>query len=134
MISRRNIITAAMTGFVAAATSVSASAKRPSPVARLDTDHDGTVDLAEAKKAGGALFDKLDTDKDGTLDVKELHGRLNGRDLAAADPDKDKTLTKDEYLAAVEQRFKAADTDHDGSVSDAEFRTAAGRALLRLLA
>jgi len=35
---------------------------------------DGTVDLAEAKKAAGDLFDKLDTDKDGTLDVKELKG------------------------------------------------------------
>lgn len=100
---------------------------------RLDTDNDGTLDLAEAKKAGGALFDKLDADKDGTLDLKELHGRLSHKDFTAADPDKDKTLTKDEYLAAVEQRFKAADPDNDGTVSNAEFRTPAGRALLQLL-
>jgi hypothetical protein len=42
-------------------------------------------------------------------------------------------LTKDEYLAAVEQRFKAADADNDGTVSAAEFHTRAGRALLRLM-
>lgn len=131
MISRRKTIMVAITGLIAAATS--ARAKRPSPVARLDTDNDGTVDLAEAKKAAGALFDKLDSDKDGTLDIKELHGRLGRQDFTAADPDKDKTLTKDEYLAAVEQRFKAADPDNDGTVSNAEFRTPAGRALLRLL-
>ena len=33
----------------------------------FDTDNDGTVDIDEAKKAAGELFDKLDTDKDGTL-------------------------------------------------------------------
>ena len=94
---------------------------------------DGTVDLAEAKKAAGDLFDKLDTDKDGTLDVKELKGRLSRKDFAAADPDKDKTLTKDEYLAVVEQRFKVADGDNDGTVSAAEFRSRSGRALLQLM-
>lgn len=133
MISRRNAFMVAITGLVAAATSVSARPRRSSPMARLDTDNDGTLDLAEAKKAGGALFDKLDTDKDGTLDLKELHGRLSHKDFTASDPDKDKTLTKDEYLAAVEQRFKAADPDNDGTVSNAEFRTPAGRALLQLL-
>jgi EF-hand domain pair len=133
MISRRNTIMVAVAGLAAAATSAPAWAKRPSPVAGLDTDNDGTVDLAEAKKAGGALFDKLDADKDGTVDIKELHGRLSRRDFAAADPDKDKTLTKDEYLTAIERRFKAADPDNDGTVSATEFRTTAGRALLRLL-
>lgn len=75
----------------------------------------------------------LDTDKDGTLDIKELQGRLSRKDFAAADPDKDKTLTKEEYLALVEQRFKAADADKDGTVSETEFRSSSGRALARLL-
>jgi hypothetical protein len=30
----------------------------------LDPDADGTVELAEAKSAAGALFDKLDADSD----------------------------------------------------------------------
>ena len=38
----------------------------------LDPDHDGTVDLAEAKSAASKLFDKLDRDHDGTLDKREL--------------------------------------------------------------
>jgi hypothetical protein len=33
----------------------------------------------------------------------------------------------------VENRFKAADPDNDGTVSAAKLRTKAGRALLRLL-
>jgi Ca2+-binding EF-hand superfamily protein len=133
MISRRNALLAAVTGLVGIGATYRALAKKTSPVARFDTDNDGTVDLAEAKKAASDLFDKLDTDKDGTLDIKELNGRLSRKDFASADPDSDKTLTKDEYLAAVEKRFKAADPDNDGTISAAEFRTASGRALARLL-
>lgn len=132
MISRRTAIMAGIAGVVAAATPAFARAKQ-SPIALFDTDHDGTVDLAEAKKAASDLFDRLDTDKDGTLDIKELQGRLSRKEFAAADPDKDKTLTKDEYLAVVEQRFKAADPDHDGTISAAEFQSPAGYALVRLL-
>ena len=99
----------------------------------FDTDNDGTVDLAEAKKAASALFDRLDRDKDGTLDRRELRGRLNPKELADADADKDGTLTEDEYLAVVEQRFKAADPDNDGTLDAKESRSRAGRALVRLL-
>lgn len=133
MISRRTALTAALSGLVGSAMPALAWAKKPSPVARFDTDHDSTVDLNEAKKAAGDLFTRLDTDKDGTLTIKELQGRLSRKEFAAADPDHDGTLTKDEYMAVVEQRFKAADADNDGTVSDAEFKTAAGHALSRLL-
>ena len=102
-------------------------------VGMLDTDNDGTVDLAEAKKAAAAVFDRLDRDKDGTLDRRELRGRLNPKEFVGADPDKDGTLTKDEYLAVVEQRFKAADPDNDGTLDAKELSGKAGRALLRLL-
>src|SRR5438046_3524132 len=74
----------------------------------LDTDNDGTADLDEAKKSASTLFDKLDRDHDGTLDRRELRGRLNANEFAAADPDKDGTVSKDEYLKIVEERFKAA--------------------------
>jgi Ca2+-binding EF-hand superfamily protein len=99
----------------------------------LDTDHDGTVDLDEAKKAASALFDKLDRDHDGTLDKRELAGRLSAKEFAAADPDHDGTLSKDEYLAVVEQRFKAANTDNDSTLDAKELSSRAGRSLLRLL-
>jgi Ca2+-binding EF-hand superfamily protein len=108
--------------------------KDPAATVKLfDTDNDGTIDLAESKKAAGALFDKLETDKDGTVTAKELQGRLSKVDLAAGDPDKDGTLTKDEYLAIVAARFKAADPDNDGTIDAKEIGTPAGAALVRLL-
>src|SRR3954469_13246216 len=103
------------------------------PIRLLDTDNDGTVDLAEAKKAASAVFDRLDRDRDGTLDKRELAGRLSDKELATADPDRDGTLTKDEYLAVVEQRFNAANPDKDGTLDAKELGSAAGKALLRLL-
>jgi hypothetical protein len=58
---------------------------------------------------------------------------LSAGELAAADPDHDGTLTVDEYLAVVEQRFNAANPDKDGTLDARELNTRAGQALLRLL-
>src|SRR5262249_4456893 len=99
----------------------------------LDPDHDGTVDLAEAKNAASKLFDKLDRDHDGTLDKRELRGRLNAKDFTAADPDNDGPLDKNEFLALVEKRFNATNPDNDGTIDAKELKTAAGRSLARLL-
>ncbi len=103
------------------------------PIKAFDLDGDGTLDLAEAKKAASALFARLDRDHEGTLDKRELAGRLSAREVAAADPDHDGTLTRDEYLAIVEKRFNAANRDGDGTLDAKELRSSAGRALLRLL-
>ena len=105
----------------------------PPALQQLDSDHDGTVDLNEAKAAAAAVFDRLDRDHDGTLDRRELRGRLNAAQFAAADPDHDGTLSRDEYMALVETRFNAADTDHDGTLDVKELRSPAGRNLLRLV-
>ncbi len=51
----------------------------------------------------------------------------------AADPDKDNSLTKDEYIAMAEKLFKAADLENDGTLDARELRSHAGRALQRLL-
>jgi Ca2+-binding EF-hand superfamily protein len=99
----------------------------------LDPDNDGTVDLAEAKSAASKLFDKLDRDHDGTLDRRELRGRVNAKDFAAADPDNDGTLDKNEFLALVEKHFNAADPDKDGTIDAKEIKSAAGRSLAQLL-
>ena len=132
MISRRIAILA---GLGAAFCSVHPAlpASDPDLLVGLDTDHDGTVSLDEAKKAAEAMFDKLDRDHEGTLSRRELRGRLSAREFTAADTDKDGTISKDEYLAVVEQRFKAADADNDGTLTRQELKTKAGRQLLRLL-
>ena len=134
MISRRSVLaTLAIGTLVGSNAPVLAQRRRGGPMALLDTDNDGTLDLEEAKKAASALFDRLDKDRDGTLDRRELAGRLSAKELAAADPDHDATLTKEEYLAVVEQRFRAANPDNDGTIDEKELKTKAGRALLRLL-
>jgi Ca2+-binding EF-hand superfamily protein len=113
---------AAMTiGGAAIATAASTS----TVLKAIDPDHDGTVDLNEARAAATALFDRLDKDHDGTLDRKELRGRVSAKDFAAADPDHDGTLTKDEYLSLVQQRFKAADPDNDGTLDAKELKSVA---------
>jgi Ca2+-binding EF-hand superfamily protein len=130
MITRRTMVFSLAVGTLLAA-GLPALAKPQHVI--FDTDNDGTVDLAEAQKAGAAAFDKLERDHDGTLDKHELTRRLSAAELAAADPDHDGTLSKEEYLAVVEQRFKAADQDNDGTLDAKELSTKAGRALLRLL-
>jgi hypothetical protein len=134
MISRRGVLkTLTAATLIAGSLPAFGTTTRSNPIQALDTDKDGTVDLAEVKKAASDLFAKLDRDHDGTLDKRELAGRLSARDLAAADPDHDGTLTKDEYLAVVEQRFNAANSDSDGTLDAKELATKAGRSLLRLL-
>jgi Ca2+-binding EF-hand superfamily protein len=134
MISRRTVVqTLAAVTLIGSHLPAFGKSSRSSPIKTLDTDNDGSVDLAEAKKAASALFDKLDRDHDGTLDKRELAGRLTAKELAAADPDHDGTLTKDEYLAVVEQRFNAANPDNDGTLDARELTTKAGQKLMRLL-
>jgi hypothetical protein len=52
------------------------AAQTPKPnaapqIARLDTNKDGRVSMAESRAPAGAQFDRLDTNKDGILSVEE---------------------------------------------------------------
>jgi Ca2+-binding EF-hand superfamily protein len=126
-ISRRTLL-------LASALTLALSPSRAASIfSGIDTNADGTIDLDEAKAAASKVFDQLDTNHDGTLDRAELRGRIPDRDWKIADPDSDKTLTKEEYLNYVEYAFKRADTNGDGKVDAKEARTHAGRVLLRLL-
>jgi Ca2+-binding EF-hand superfamily protein len=99
----------------------------------IDTNNDGTISLDEAKAAASKVFDELDHDHDGTLNRAELRGRIPQQDWKIANPDNDKTLTKEEYLKYVEYAFKRADTNGEGTVDAKEASTPAGHLLLRLL-
>jgi Ca2+-binding EF-hand superfamily protein len=134
MISRRSVLTMLLVAVVSSGVRpLWAASGGRNAIKMLDTDNDGTLDLAEVKKAASRLFAKLDRDHDGTLDRRELGRRLSAKEFAAADPDHDGTLTLDEYLSVVEQRFNAANPDRDGTLDDKELNTRAGLALLRLL-
>jgi Ca2+-binding EF-hand superfamily protein len=127
LISRRSLLLASSLTF-ALSPAIAASV-----FSGIDTNKDGTIDLDEAKAAASKVFDRLDVDHDGTLSRAELRGRIPDRDWKIADPDSDKTLTKEEYLNYVEYAFKRADTNGDGTIDAKEARTHAGRVLLRLL-
>src|SRR5271157_4298308 len=99
-----NIGKIALFGLVAAGLalqSVPAAFAASDIVSKYDKDNDKTLDLAEAKAAGGAAFDKLNKDPDATLDAKEAKGAVGAKAFKAADTDNDGTLTKEEYLAIV---------------------------------
>jgi Ca2+-binding EF-hand superfamily protein len=112
-----------------------ASAATPAPDAVAENDQvgDETLDLAEVKLAASARFDKLDKDSNGSLDAGEVQGLIGKKDFKAADSDHDGTLSKQEYLALVEKLFKKADVDHDGTLSVQELRSPAARTLKPLL-
>jgi Ca2+-binding EF-hand superfamily protein len=110
-----------------------ASPKACAALKVIDPDNDGKLDLAEAKKAAEAAFDRLNKDGDKTLEGKELKGRLSKKSVKSGDPDKDGTLDKAEYTAIVEQLFKAANKDADGTLECKELNSSAGRAMLKLL-
>ena len=90
MISRRTfVLTLAAGTLLAGALPVLAKSGHAGAIGMFDTDNDGTIDLAEAKKAASSAFDRLERDHDGTLDKRELARRLTAKELTAADPDHD---------------------------------------------
>ena len=128
--SRRQLLFFGLAGLLTAP----AAFARGGSFAAIDRDNDGTIDLDEAKRAAGSLFDHLDRHHTGTLSHAQLgKRRLTAEEFSWADRDHDGTLTKDEYLALVERQFRAADTDHEGTVSRAEFNARTGLPLRRLL-
>jgi hypothetical protein len=67
------------------------------------------------------------------VDESELQGRLTSTQFREADPDHDKTLTKNEYLVAARKALRAADRDNDNSVDANELQTPPGRVLILLM-
>jgi Ca2+-binding EF-hand superfamily protein len=129
----REIGFAAVLGIACAVSQTFAAGKAGGSLQSLDTDHNGTVDLNEAKTAAAAVFDRLDRDHDGTLSKQELKGRLNAKELAAEDSDHDGSLTKEEFAAAVEKRFRSANADGDDTLDARELGSRSGKAFQRLV-
>ena len=108
---------------------------------RLDSNHDGQVSYAEFT-AAHAKFDQARKDRvgqqgqrlgapDGERGEHRMGMRRFGQGFAArggmlrmADADKDGTITKAEFEAAVLQRFDRLDTNKDGVVSRDEAKAA----------
>lgn len=99
-----------------------------------DLDKDGTLSLAEAKSAAAKHYDKMDPDRDDSMTLQESRRHKGmGAAFRDADADGDGKVTKAEWLAMVERRFQAADTDHGGVLDRAELRTKPGKVVARLM-
>ena len=112
----------------------------------FDLDHDGKVTLSEFRKVEGQriarMFARLDANHDGKITRAELQagrermmarrggqaggpmagGMMGGGDafFRVNDLNSDGAVTKTEMEKALEQRFQAADTNHDGWLSKGE--------------
>jgi Ca2+-binding EF-hand superfamily protein len=131
---RRQLVLFGLASCMAASPAFARGGARPSSFAAIDRDADGTIDLDEAKRAAGLLFERLDRRRAGKLSPAQLgRRRVTLAEFSWADRDHDGTLDKDEFIALVERQFKAADLDNDGTVSRAEFKARSGLPLRRLL-
>jgi Ca2+-binding EF-hand superfamily protein len=98
----------------------------------LDTDNDGTVDLAEAQ-TGASKVRASPNPGGGTLGDRIAAAGLDAAVLEDADADKDGTADAKEYATVIERQFKAADADNDGALDEKELSSSAGTALLKLI-
>ena len=71
-------------------------------LARMDSDRDGRVSLAEYQAWMSYAFEGMDRNRDGTLSADELQG---GRG---------KPVTREAHLAPLAERFRRQDVDRDG--------------------
>jgi Ca2+-binding EF-hand superfamily protein len=106
--------------------------------AKLDQNGDAQITQAESDAGArairneelGARFDELDADRDGRLTSAEA--QVPPQVFQRLDTNKDKSLSKEEFLARPDFRaehrdfeFKRADANHDGKVTREEADKAA---------
>lgn len=124
-------------------TRAGAQAKAEAAFARMDANKDGIVDQADRAARGATMFERMDADKNGSIsraefdamhakrgdagmgDMKrgEHHGKMGGmmgdKMGMAAGP-----LTRQAFVDRALARFDKADTNRDGTVTQAERKAA----------
>lgn len=121
---------------------------------RMDANSDGVLNEADREAARRQTFDSIDTDKDGAISFAEFEARRGERRESRAergpggspergfarrggpggprgsgmarraDADKDGTVTQAEFTTAALARFDRADADKNGAISLEERRDA----------
>lgn len=87
---------------------------------RADTNGDGMISHAEFTAASDQRFARLDKNGDGFITADELGdmaGRGPGGGVMAADADHDGKVSHAEFTAQAEARFARLDANHDGQIT-----------------
>jgi Ca2+-binding EF-hand superfamily protein len=109
-------------------------ARRQERFARRDANGDGEVSPADREARRKAAFERLDADDDGALSLAEFSARAEQRDERRADrrgpgrrgaarlgrdadTNRDGTVTQAEFASAALARFDRVDVDKDGTIS-----------------
>jgi hypothetical protein len=93
--------------------------------ARLDTNNDGKVTLAEAQAGAQARFTALDKNKDGVLTADELGDGPHFM-MKRADANGDGKVTLAEVQAQTQAWFSKLDANHDNVITKDELKAAHG--------
>ncbi|WP_120077381.1 EF-hand domain-containing protein [Aurantiacibacter odishensis] len=139
-------------------TRADAEARAAAQFARMDANDDGVIDEADREARARARFDRMDANGDGMLTFEESQaardtmqerraerraergteageregrrghrmgrrgGGMRGMMMARADTDNDGTISEAEFTSAALTRFDSADADNDGTVTAEERR------------
>ena len=112
-------------------------ARRQERFARRDANGDGALSPADRDARRKAAFERLDADKSGALSLAEFSARAEQRDERRADrrgpgrrsaarlgrhadTNRDGTVTQAEFASAALARFDRVDVDKDGTISAGE--------------
>lgn len=112
-------------------------------LAKVNTNGDKTLSLAEVSKYALTRYDALDADHDNKLTMKELGGRLTEVDFEEANTkhsSETPSLSSSEFTVYVAKLFGEANqhllsgnTNVSGTLSARELATPAGEKLIKLL-
>ncbi|HEX9966032.1 MAG TPA: hypothetical protein VGB04_13735 [Allosphingosinicella sp.] len=120
------------------------------PMAKFDADSNGAITLAEARAGAAQMFAGADANKDGRATHEEMmafhgkmrghhegghgdkadHGDRGGRGVRGAkgpmhlDSDGDGAVSLAEAQSGIEGHFAKIDSNRDGSIDEAEMRSA----------
>ena len=132
-------------------TKAAVEAQAKAQFGRMDANHDGKVDRAEAdkfqaaaraaqdqrrKQVIGAAFAKIDANKDGQISRQEFEAAKTPKAPAAGqnawfdanDIDKNGKVELNEAIAKVQRTFEAIDKDNNGVLSAQELQARGRRA------
>lgn len=119
----------AAAALLAAGVATAQSPRGDGPLAKLDANGDGQIQIAEIEANAAKHAAELDADRDGFITTAEIAALREAkraeraeRHLLRMDADKDGVVSVDEFAAARSERAAKRDKNDDGVISADEMR------------